>query len=129
MTAKPEWEFELSFYEGILKRRPDYVDALIPLAEIYTRLGRYREGLELDKKLSRLCGKDPVVHYNLACSFALVGDADKSLEALTKAIQYGYNDENHMRKDPDLKLLFGEPRFLALVAALEEKRARRKRKE
>ena len=36
---KRDLDFEISFFGGIVRRRPDYVEALIPLAEAYTRKG------------------------------------------------------------------------------------------
>ena len=108
-------DFEILFYEGVIKRVPDYVEALIPLAEAYTRKGLFEKGLEIDKRLSVLCKDDPVVHYNLACSLALVGLKKEALKALKQAIDLGYLDFNHLRKDPDLKSLHDEPEFKKLV--------------
>ena len=101
----------MAFYEGVLKERPDYVEALIPLAEAYTRSGFYEDGLKIDRRLSRLCAEDPVVHYNLACSLALVGKKTDALIALRKAIRLGYSDFIHMRKDRDLKSLHANLQF------------------
>ena len=120
MQSKPAkregGDFEIVFYEGVIRMRPDYVDALIPLAEAYTRKGLYQKGLEIDKRLSRLCKNDAVVHYNLACSFALVGEKEKAFLTLKRAIALGYRDFEHMRKDMDLKSLQGDPEFEKLSA-------------
>ena len=67
---KRDLDFEISFFEGIVRRRPDYIEALIPLAEAYTRKGLREQGLLIDQKLSRLCKDDHIVYYNLACSLA-----------------------------------------------------------
>ncbi|OQA56287.1 MAG: hypothetical protein BWY42_01071 [Candidatus Omnitrophica bacterium ADurb.Bin277] len=104
MKTKIE-DFELSFFEGVVNRRPDYIDALVPLAHAYTRLGLYEKGLEIDKRLAGLCKKDPVVHYNLACSYALSGKARQSFAALKKAVKLGFRDYRHIAKDQDLKIL------------------------
>ena len=112
MTAKLKSDdFEINFYEGVLRRNPKYVDALGPLAEAYTRGGQYLKGLEIDKRLSRLRKDDPIVHYNLACSYALVGRKKDSLLALKRAIRLGYRDFGHMKRDADLKILHGDPAF------------------
>ena len=104
-------DFEISFYEGVVKEKPNYVEALIPLAEAYTRKGLFEKGLEIDLRLSKLCREDPVVHYNLACSLALTGKPKQALTALHVAIRLGYSDFAHMRKDEDLKSLHGTPDF------------------
>ncbi len=111
-TKKDEGlDFEISFYEGVLKRTPDYIEAIIPLAEAYTRKGLYKKGLELDLRLTALCGDDPVAYYNLACSYALLKKKEDALSALKKAVALGYDDFAHLRKDPDLKCLAGDPEF------------------
>ena len=106
-----EIDFEIRFFEGVIKQSPDYIDALIPLAEAYTRSGLYEKGLEIDKQLSYLCKNNPVVYYNLACSYALVGKKREALKALNQAIRLGYEDLKHLRKDADLKSLHGMPAF------------------
>lgn len=98
-------DFEISFLEGVLKHRPNYVDALAPLAEAYTRQGWYEKGLEIDKRLAFLCKDDPVIRYNLACSFALSGYAAKALDALKWAVRLGFWDMEHISRDADLKSL------------------------
>ena len=110
-----ELDFEIAFYEGVTAQNPNYVDALIPLAEAYTRKGLHTKGLAVDKRLARLCKNDPVVRYNLACSFALTGDKKKAIANLKRAIDSGYLDFAHLRKDPDLKSLHGVPAFEKLV--------------
>jgi hypothetical protein len=109
-------DFEITFYEGVLKRRPDYVDALIPLAEAYTRKGLHEKGLEMDQRLAELCKEDPVVHYNLACSYALVGKKKEALKALRTSIEMGYCDFAHLRKDADLKSLHEDPEFQSMAS-------------
>lgn len=112
-------DFELRFLERIVSERPNYIEALIPLAEAYTRQGLYEKGLELDRRLAVLLRNDPVVHYNLACSFALTGKKNEALAALKHAIEIGYDDGLHMAKDPDLKSLRGLPAFQKLLKALD----------
>lgn len=108
-------DFEISFFEGLIKKDPNFVDALIPLAEAYTKRGLYEKGLLIDKRLARLKKSDPVVHYNLACSFALIGKKDEAFRALGRAIRLGYRDWDHLKRDPDLKGLRDDPRFKALA--------------
>ena len=112
----PGTDFEIQFYEGIIHRSPSYIEALIPLAEAYTRKGLYQKGLEIDKLLASLCAEDPVVFYNLACSRALVGHKKEALAALTQAIHLGYNDFAHLLQDPDLKSLHEEPAFRRILS-------------
>ena len=70
----------------------------------------------MDRRLARLCPEDPLVHYNLACSFSLTEEFRKSAHALRKAIQRGYRDFDHLRRDSDLEPL----RQTDLFAAIEQ---------
>ena len=119
-----ELDFEIRFYEEILRRNPRHVDALIPLAEAYTRKGLYEKGLEMDKRLSKLRPKDAAVRYNLACSLALLHKKKEALAALGRAVQLGYTDWEHLARDPDLKGLRHLGAFKKLVGLLKSLAAR-----
>ena len=95
-------DIEINFLEGVLKRDRNYVEALQLLGDDYTRRGRYKDGLKVDRDLARLCPDDPLVHYNLACSFSLTAEFRKAVKSLRKAIDCGYRDFEHLRRDEDL---------------------------
>ena len=109
-------DFEISFYEDILKEKPDHAEALIALGDAYTKKSRYKEGLIIDQKLVKLKPNDPVVHYNLACSYSLLEMSDLCLEALGKAIHLGYRDIGFIEKDPDLEFIRKNPRYRDLLS-------------
>jgi len=113
-------DFEISFYEDLIKDKPDFIDALILLGGVYTKKGLYKKGLNVDKRLVKLLPSDPVAIYNLACSYSLVGDIDSSIKTLVKAINSGYNDLDFMNKDPDLKHIRDDKRFKQLIKRLHE---------
>jgi len=110
--------FEIAFYEGILERNPNSVDVLMALGNNYTRSGLYEKGLAIDRRLCGLRANDPGVHYNLACSYALLGDVDRAIETLGRAVVLGYRDFAHLQRDPDLEVVRGDPRYLALLERL-----------
>lgn len=110
--------FMADFLETAVRHNPENVDALAELGHVYTRLGRFVEGLEVDRRLVGLVPTNPTVHYNLACSLALSGLADPALTSLEEAVQLGYTDGEFMTTDEDLKILWDTPRFQALVARL-----------
>ena len=114
-------DFEIEFYERVMERNPNAVDVLMALGDDYTKAGRYREGLAIDLKLAKLRSNDPVVHYNLACSYSLLGQVDEALETLRRAIAVGYRDFSHMQRDPDLENVRRDPRYLALLQEIVKK--------
>lgn len=111
-------DFEIEFYGGIVAHAPAYVDALMLLGEAYTRKGLYAEGLEIDRRLSALCPNDPIVHYNLACSYCLTSRKKEALESLERSIELGYRDLAHLVRDDDFALLRGDRSFQRLLARL-----------
>jgi tetratricopeptide (TPR) repeat protein len=96
---------EILFFEGLVRRAGNYVEALQILGDDYTRRGRYVEGLKIDERLCKLRPDDALVHYNLACSFSLTAQLDLAIEALEVAINLGYRDFKWMAQDPDLENL------------------------
>ncbi|HZF00789.1 MAG TPA: hypothetical protein VE344_02735 [Methylomirabilota bacterium] len=104
-----ELDVKIEFMEGVVRRDPNYVDALQLLGDHYTQRGRFDEGLDVDERLARLEPKNPLVFYNLACSYSLTDQFDAAALALEKALQFGYRDFAWLAKDPDLKKLRAQP--------------------
>jgi len=109
-------DVEISFIEGVIKRVPDYVEALQILGDDYTRRGRYRDGLRIDEALAHLRPDDSLVQYNLACSYSLTDRVDDALAALEKALSLGYRDFKWLSEDPDLKRLRQHPLYQKIRA-------------
>ncbi len=103
--------FEIRFYEGVLEKSPRFIEALAALGDLYTRNGFYRQGLEVDERLYQLRPGDPVVLYNLACSYSLLDEKDKAFRAIKQAIHCGYDDFEHLETDKDLNNLRSDRRF------------------
>ena len=53
-------DFEIAFYEKLLRAYPDFVDVLMPLGATYTRAGLYEKGLAVDQRLAQLRQEDPL---------------------------------------------------------------------
>lgn len=112
-------EFTVWFFEGILERHPNYIDCLMYLGNAYTAQRLYEKGLVVDQKLCRLKPEDPLVHYNLACSYALMKNVNASFEALERAIVLGYKDIYHLENDKDLAHLRNDDRYQKLVGKIK----------
>ena len=113
-------EFIIWFFEGIIEKVPDYVECLMYLGNAYTETGRYEKGLLIDLKLCRLQKDDPFVHYNLACSYALLKNTEEAFIALEKAIDLGYNDIYYIKNDKDLAVLRKDLRFKNLLKKISK---------
>ena len=112
-------DVEISFLNGVVRRDPDFVEALQVLGDAYTKRGRFDAGLEVDEQLSKLCPDDPMVLYNLACSYALTKRHEPASDALMRAIDAGYSDFKWMLKDPDLESLRKHAAFEKILAKIK----------
>ena len=113
-------EVRIGFIEGIVRRDPGYVDALQLLGDHYTQRGRYSDGLEVDERLARLEPDNPLVFYNLACSYSLTDQFDRAVAALKRAFELGYRDFNWLARDPDLRKLRLHPLYQELAALIRQ---------
>jgi tetratricopeptide (TPR) repeat protein len=107
-------DIQISFLEGIVCRDPDYVEALQLLGDHYTQRGCYEQSLKVDVQLSRLEPGDPLVFYNLACSYSLNREFNQATAALDKALSLGYRDFYWLARDPDLRPLRKHPLYRAI---------------
>jgi tetratricopeptide (TPR) repeat protein len=115
---------KIEFMAGLVRRDPDYVDALQLLGDHYTQRGLFNEGLQVDERLARLEPQNPLVFYNLACSYSLTEQFSRAALALEKALELGYRDFSWLAKDPDLKKLRAQPAYEELrekINALKKK--------
>lgn len=94
--------YEKFFYENLIENNPDYDEAYFPLADLYTRLGMYEEGLKLDIHLSEKYPEDESVWYNLTCSYTLCGKIELAFDALRRAFDSGFSDVDLLQTDSDL---------------------------
>jgi Flp pilus assembly protein TadD len=112
-------EFEIGFYESVLRRYAGYTDVIELLGGLYTHQGRVADGLRLDRRLVRLQPDNATAHYNLACSLALSRRKADALRALRKSVDLGYADLEWLSNDPDLEILRNQPQFQELLARLQ----------
>src|SRR6476620_12321880 len=118
-APKSDPQFEIAFYESVLRRDASYTDVIELLGGLYTRQGRIADGLKMDRKLVKLQPENATARYNLACSLALSKRKNDALRELRQAVQLGYRDFDWMQQDPDLEALKHHPEFQALLQTLK----------
>ena len=120
-----ELDVKIGFMEGVVKRDPGYVEALQILGDDYTRRGKYAAGLKVDQQLSSLRPDDPLVQYNLACSYSLIGNFNLAIAALEKALNLGYRDFKWLAQDPDLGNLRRHPLYQTIRAKVRKMQSKK----
>jgi tetratricopeptide (TPR) repeat protein len=123
-ATQRDLDTRIEFMEGLVRRDPDYVDALQLLGDHYTQRGRYVEGLKVDERLARLEPRNAVVFYNLACSYSLTDQFDRAALALEHALNLGYSDFAWLAKDPDLKKFRAQPQYREIRAKIRRLKAK-----
>jgi tetratricopeptide (TPR) repeat protein len=109
-----ELDVQIGFLEGLVRRDPRHLETLQLLGDSYSERGRHTESLQVDRKLIRKEPRNPLAHYNLACSYSLNGRVDRAAVALERAIQLGYRDFRWLSQDPDLSALRKHPHYRRL---------------
>ena len=118
-TRTHDPDFEIRFFESVLRREPAYAAVVELLGGLYTRQGRIADGLKMDRKLVRLQPDNATARYNLACSLALSKRKSDALRELRAAVKLGYDDFDWMQQDPDLDALKRHPEFQTLLQTLK----------
>ncbi|MBX7105345.1 MAG: hypothetical protein K1X57_14775 [Gemmataceae bacterium] len=121
VAGQSQIDFEIDFFAGILDRHCDYPDVLRAHGNNLTAKGRHVEGLNVDKRLITLRPNDPLAHYNIACSYALLKRTDLAIAAIRRAVELGYRDFKYLREDRDLDSIRSEPAFRQLLREFENR--------
>lgn len=79
---------------------------------------QYAQSAELFAKSIGAGNRDSGVYYDAACAFALAGRKDESFDLLGLALQTGFKDFSHLKRDPDLASLRADFRWAALLSRL-----------
>jgi tetratricopeptide (TPR) repeat protein len=119
LREQTQRDFEIEFLGRVLERDPFFVEAIRVQANNLAAKGEYTRALQLDRRLVRLIPENSIAWYNLACSYAVLGMIDPAFATLQRSLELGYRYLDRLRKDPDLKILRRDPRFVRLLRRYE----------
>jgi len=110
---------------------PDTLDLRNYLAIDLMRQGRYQEAERLYRATRaaqrHVFGPEDALTaastYNLGCLAALQGKTSQAISLLREAVDHGLKSDTavNMEQDEDLRSLFGDPRFAAVIAHAKER--------
>jgi len=105
-------------YGEFLKTHPNDATAWmrLGLSQAYTKQPAAAEA-SLEKAIS-LGANGPVDLYNVACAYAVLGEKDRAIQALGRAVDAGFRDRGLAERDQDLASLRGDERFQKLLARI-----------
>jgi len=108
---------EMQVLEQQLELMPEDVRARILLAADYAYLGREEDAVRHLQMAVALRPNDPMVLYNAACTYGVLGRKAETLETLKRAKEAGYANLDWIRKDPDLACVRDTPEFKVLFGS------------
>jgi adenylate cyclase len=101
--------------EKHLELNPDEARAYSLGASLLIRLGQNERSKQWTQQAMTLAPADPLVLYNAACNWALLGETDHALDGLERALEAGVAVGDWIKHDPDFASLRSHPRFQAIV--------------
>ena len=101
-----------------LKMNPDDSWALCTGAVNLAELGERERAIEWSERAIDASDQEPLIFYNSACTFAVLGDNDRALDLLGQAVTLGWCDREWIQNDTDLATLRGDPRFRELLGSI-----------
>ena len=104
--------------EKHLELNPDEARAYSLGASVLIRLGQNERSKQWTQQAMTLAPADPLVLYNAACNWALLGETDHALDGLERAIEAGVAVGDWIKHDPDFASVRGHPRFQAIVTRI-----------
>ena len=104
--------------EERLELNPDDARAWNLGAGTLATQGETERALEFARKSVAIDPDDPMLLYNIACTYARLGRTDDSLTTLEHAVDKGYGHKDWVEHDPDFDSIRDTPRFQAIVEGM-----------
>ncbi len=109
---------ELEEADHTKKQQPWQVASL---ADDYAAVGDRNKSLTLARQALALDANDPFVNYKAGEAFELSGQREAAIPLIAKAVANGF-DVYEFEHSPELAALRSDPKFIAALAALKEKK-------
>ena len=97
--------------ERHLKMNPDDSWALGVGAVNLAELGERERAIQWAERAIDASDEEPIIFYNSACTFAVLGESNRALDLLERSVALGWGDREWIQNDSDLASLHGNPRF------------------
>jgi hypothetical protein len=118
-SAARQWRDAAEAWDRVVQFNPVNEEYWQQLAEAYYKNGDFKRAIpafEKDLELGGYCFPSETA-YNIARSFAFLGDKEKAVAWLQDALARGFRDLDKAKTDSSFKSLHDDPRFVALVGS------------
>jgi serine/threonine protein kinase/Tfp pilus assembly protein PilF len=108
----------LKLMEDRLELNPDDARAANLAAAFLARLGDLSKAVEYADRSLAIDPEDPMLLYNVACTYVALNRYDDAMNCLERAVDKGFGHKEWIDHDPDLDPLRPNMRFQALSQAM-----------
>src|SRR5579862_5595528 len=102
---------------------PNDARALYLGATMALQLGNRARSIDWAERAMAIDPEETAILYNVACTYALMGEKERALSTLEKAVRNGFSHKEWIENDPDFVSIRTDPRFQALLQSLTKSNA------
>ncbi|MCP3981693.1 MAG: tetratricopeptide repeat protein [bacterium] len=112
--ARDRYEEAVEHYEDLLDERSEDAGEWYEVGSDLLSLREFDRGVEALERAAGLEDRNQSALYNLACAYALQGDASTALDRLEQSVLAGFERKERFRNDSDLDSIRDERRFAGI---------------
>jgi len=116
--AEATYRHAASLVDHHLDLNPEDTRALIMAAAVNANIGNADRAIDFSERALAMDKDDPMLLYNVACTFSKLGREEDALEALEHAVEKGWADRAWIEHDSDLDSIRESPRYKSLIQAM-----------
>lgn len=112
---RQEYLTAIEYLEKAAKFKPDEMDIALALGWCYKRTNRLAQAIDALTRAMFRNKPEPLLHYNLACYWSLVGNISQAVENLQKALKLAPQMIFMVPSETDFDPIRHDPVFQALM--------------
>jgi serine/threonine protein kinase/Flp pilus assembly protein TadD len=116
--AAASYRRQVKLIDVHLELNPDDPRACILGAVANAIIHDKERAVQFAKQAMQVDPDDPMLLYNVACTYAQLSMPEESLNALERSVEKGWGDKNWIEHDSDLDSIRDTPRYKAIVQAM-----------
>ncbi len=114
-----KYDLAVAEFQKVLNESPFHFQANYRIAFVYLLDKKYKKSIHHFEIARKIRPDDMLTLYNLSCAYSLDGQVDNALDMLEASVEAGFNDVDHIEKDPDITPLRGTARYRKLIENLK----------
>ncbi|MCL5063205.1 MAG: tetratricopeptide repeat protein [Nitrospiraceae bacterium] len=113
---KNQYDLAIEDYNKAIILEPFHFEAYGNRGNAYKRKKQYDRALEDYNKAIDIEPQNAIDHYNKACLYSEMNNAEEACKWLKRSVEKGFNNWNHIKTDRDLDNIRSAPCYKEVVA-------------